>query len=268
MKPWVWILIIALWAIPYRTSGSDMPIGVRMAIGAMCGIVFNILWLVIGSLVVALKDFELYKILDEKGFCMEYLRAFEQTKIINKPYVLLHAIQYAEIFERMGQPQTALNYLNTIAVPPNARINERIGYFHVYVMCALKLGNVALAEEMWRRFEGDLKAARSSPMYNAISGLAVLPLLYIDCAAGRVERAFEQTVAFINSREYERSLGSMIDIDIMLLYELVKLGKTEEAAKWHTELAQRIQEEKMQFRALKPKLIEDFNKAARRELPL
>lgn len=268
MRPIAWILIIAVWAIPYRTADSQMSVGVRMLIGALCGAAFNIIWLLIGSLVVALKDIELLKILDEKGFCVEYLKAFERTKIVNKPYILMHAIQYAEIFERMGQPRTALNYLNTIAVPPNARINERISYFFIYVTCALKLGNVALAEEMWRRFEYDLKTVKKSPLYNGISNIVILPLLYIDCAAGRVERAFEHTVAFINSRDYERALSPMIDIDIMLLYELVKLGKTQEAAEWHTELARRIQEEEMQFRALKPKLIEDFNKAARGELPL
>lgn len=268
MRPWAWILIIAVWAIPFRTDDSQMSIGVRMAVGAMCGAAFNLLWLLIGSLVVALKDFELYKILDEKGFCVEYLKAFEQTKIINKPFLLQNAVAYAEIFERIGQPQTALNYLNSIAVPPNARINERIGYFFIYVMCALKLGNVALAEETWRRFEGDLKAARRSPMYNGISNIVILPLLYIDCAAGRVKRAFEQTVTFINSRDYERCLSSMIDIDIMLLYELVKLGKTDEAAEWQTELAKRVEQTNTQFRSQRPKLIEDFNKAARGELPL
>lgn len=268
MRPWVWILIIAVWAIPYRTSNSDMSIGVRILIGAVCGVVFNLLWLLIGSLVVALKDFHLYKILDEKGFCEEYLKAFEQAKIVNKPFLLQNALLYAEIFERIGQPQTALNYLNTIALSPGSPLKDRIAYFFIYVMCALELGNVALAEEMWRRFEGDLNSARKSPQYNAYSNMVILSLLYIDCAAGRVERAFEQTVAFINSRDYERALSPMIDIDIMLLYELVKLGKTEEAAKWHTELSQRIQKEKLQFRALKPKLVEDLNKAARGELPL
>lgn len=268
MRPWTWILIIVVWAIPYRTANSQMPIGVRMCIGALCGILFNILWLLIGALVVALKDYKLYRILDEKGFCVEYLKAFEQAKIVNKPFLLQNAVLYAEIFERIGQPQTALNYLNSVAVPPNARINDRIGYFFIYVMCALKLDNVALAEEMWRRFEGDLKAVKKSPLYNGISNMVILPLLYIDCAAGRVERAFEQTVAFINSRDYERSLGSMIDVDIMLLYELVTLGKTDEAAEWQAELAKRVEKTNTQFRALKSKLIEDFNKAARGELPL
>lgn len=268
MRSLTWIVIIALWAIPYRTANSQISIGVRIAIGALCGLAFALLWLLIGAFVIALKDFHLYKILDEKGFCVEYLKAFEQAKIVNKPFLLQNAILYAEIFERMGQPQTALNYLNTITLSPGTPLKDRISYFFIYVMCALELGNVTLAEEMWRRFEGDLNSARKSPKYNAYSNMATLSLLYIDCAAGRVERAFEHTVAFINSRDYERALSPMIDIDIMLLYELVVLGKTEEAAKWNTELAQRIQKEKMQFRALKSKLIEDFNKASHGELPL
>lgn len=268
MRPWVWVFNIVVWAFPFRIDGTYMSILVRVAVGALFGAAFTLLWIFAFALAFTLKDHKLYKILDEKGFCEEYLKAFEQKKIVNKPFRLNNAAMYAEILERMGQPLDALNYLNAIVIPADSRINERIGYYFVYVISALKLGSVTLAEETVQRFEGDLEEARRSPMYVALVLLVNLPLLYTDCAAGRVERAYEQTVAFMNSRDYKNSLRPMIDMDIMLLYELVALGKKDEAAKWGAEVTRRVKEAKPQFSSEKAKLFEDLNKAQRGEIPL
>lgn len=267
-KPWVWVFIIVVWAIPVRIDGTYMSILVRVAVGALFGAAFTLLWFFAAALAGTLKDYNLYKILDEKGFCAEYLKAFEQKKIVNKPFRLQDAALYAEILGRMGQPRDALNYLNLIVIPNNSRINERIGYFFVYVVSALKLGSVTLAEETVQRFEGDLEAVKRSPMYDALVLLVNLPLLYTDCAAGRVEYAYEQTVAFMDSKDYKNGLRPMIDMDIMLLYELVALGKKDEAAKWGAEVTRRVEDAKPLFSSEKAKLFEDLNKALRGEIPL
>lgn len=268
MRPWVWVFSIVVWAIPLITNGIHMSIPVCFAAGALFGAAFTLLWIFAVALACTLKDYKLYKILDENGFCEEYLKAFEQKRIVNKPFRLQNAAMYAEILERMGQPRDALNYLNSIVIPNDSRINERIGYFFVYVVSALKLGSVTLAEETVQRFEGDLEEAKRSPMYVALVLLVNLPLLYTNCAAGRVERAYEQTVAFMNSKDYKTGFRPMIDMDMMLLYELVALGKKDEAAKWGAEVTRRVEDAKPLFSSEKAKLFEDLNKALRGEIPL
>lgn len=268
MKPWFWAVIIILWALPTGRffQGGSLPL--RILAGAASGVLFTLVWGLVGALIVALKNRKLYEILDRYGFSAEYLRAYEQHRIIGKPFRLDYATEYAEIFVNIGQPVDALNYLNSIIVPPNAPVNQKVGYFFIYVLAALKSGNVQLAENMWRQYEGVLMSAKSSPTYNAISVFIYLALIYTDCYAGRTERAYEQTMAYLNSRDSKNSLVSVMDVKIVLLYELTVLGRTEEAAALRQALSAEIEKHEPAFAALKNKLTADFEKASHGEVPL
>ena len=268
MKTWMWLLGIFVGGIMLYDFFPRRLRLTRFVMGAAVGALLMLLYLLVASFIAARKDIKLYETLDKFGFSMEYLRAYEQYRIIGKPFRLQYAAEYAEIFLNIGQPQDALNYLNAIAIPPNAPVNELVGFFYVYVAAALKTNNVPLAEEIWRRYEGTLMQAKSSPYYHAISVMTILPLIYIDCCAGRVQRAYEQTVAFMNSKDYQNCLLPTIDIDIVYLYELVALGRLNEAAALQNALAVKLQNYEPQFAALKGKIIADFNKASRGELPL
>lgn len=268
MKPWVWAVIIIIWALPTGRWFQDFSLPVRIAAGAVFGVLIQVVWMLVGAVFAALKDIKLYEVLDRCGFGTEYLRAYEQRRIIGKPFRLSYSTEYAEIFVKMGQPVDALKYLNSIIVPPDASINDKAGYFFEYVIAALKSGNVPLAENMWRQYEGVLVSAKNSPTYAANSVFIYLALIYTDCCAGRTERAYEQTMAYLNSRDGKNSLVSVIDIKIVLLYELVALGKTEEAAALRQTLSAEIEKHEPLFAALKDAIIADFQKAARGEIPL
>ena len=214
MRSWVWIVITLVFAFWFRGSRRRGSL-IRFIVGAAFGAVLTVLFVLIASIFAARKDIKLYEVLDKYGFGLEYLKAYEQHRIIGKQFRLQYAAEYAEIFVNIGKPRDALNYLNAVVIPPNAPIEELVAFFYVYVTAALKTGNVSLAEEIWRRYEGMLMQARNSPQYRAVSVLTVLPLIYIDCCAGRIQRAYEQTVAFMNSKDYQECLSPTIDIDII-----------------------------------------------------
>lgn len=268
MKPWVWAVNIIVWALPIGSYFSRRFSPRQILAGAVVGALFTLAWVLVGALIFALKDRKLYEVLDRYGFSVKYLRAYEQHRIIGKPFRLTYATEYAEIFVNIGQPVDALKYLNSIIVPPNAPVAEKVGYFFIYVLAALKSGNVQLAENMWRQYESVLASAKNSPTYNAISVFIYLALIYTDCCAGRTERAYEQTMAYLNSRDSKNSLVSVMDIKIVLLYELTVLGKTEEAAALRQTLSAEIEKHEPGFAALKNKIISDFEKASRGEVPL
>ncbi len=268
VKTWMWLLVIFIGAIGFEDILPRRLRFTRFVIGAAIGALLMAVSLLTAAIFSARKDINLYKVLDKYGFSVEYLRAYEQYRIVGKPFRLQYAAEYAEIFINIGQPQDALNYLNAVAIPPNAPIQELVGFFFVYVIAALKTNNVPLAEEIWRRYEGTLMQAKSSPYYRSISVLTILPLIYIDCFAGRVQRAYEQTVVFINSKDYQNSLSPTIDVDIVYLYELVALGRVEEAAALRNSLAVKLQNYEPPFAALKGKIVADFNKACQGEIPI
>ena len=268
MKPYVWVFNIVSFVLIVNCFSFRRFSLVRMLIGVGAGIVFTVLWALIGALIIAKKNEKLYSVLDEYGYSVEYLRAYESERILGKPFRLQYAAEYAEIFVNIGQPADALKYLNSIIIPPNAPINEKISFFVVYVVAALKTGNVQLAESVWSNWQGVLNSARNEPSYASVSYMIYLSLILIDCCAGRVQRAYDQTVSYMNSPLYKRYPLPNPNFDILMLYELNALGRTDEAAALYPSVKSKIDKFDPLFAALKEKTVREFNKAARGEIPL
>ncbi len=273
MKPWQVCVAVAVWAVtfitPFRFSWT------RVAAGIVCGSIFLLVFVAVGALVLTLKNYKLHSALDRLGYGVEYLREFEKERIVNKPFRLQTAVDYAAIFSSIGQPADAVKYLDSITVPANAQDQEKIYFFFVYVTSAIKMGDLALAENKWREFQYVIDNARRSPLYSTNSYMLYLALIYIDCFAGkmnndpaRIQRAYDQTVNYMNTEHYKRYPLPTPDFEIVMLLELKYLGRTEEFNALYTRVRHKIDAWDPLLRVQKQIVYEDLEKVCRGELPL
>lgn len=271
-KPWHIIFVILVWAVTFNGFRGLNP--KRIVIGAVFGVIFWVLWLVIGALVITLKEIRLYKVLDQYGYGMEYLRAYEKERIIGKPFRLQYAAEYAHIFMRIGQPADAVKYLDSVVIPLNAPVHEKIYFFFIYVMSALKSDNLTAAENKWREFQELINKAQKDPIYSSSSYMLYIALIYIDCYAGkhgdlpRVQRAYEQTVAYMNTEHYKRYPLPTPDFEIIMLLELKLLGRTDEFNALYPQVRQRVDAWNPLLNLQKKVVYDDLEKVCRGELPL
>ncbi|MDE7398707.1 MAG: hypothetical protein K2N06_04175 [Oscillospiraceae bacterium] len=239
-------------------------------IGMALGLILSVLYVSIDALIRVNKSYSLYKILDEKGYCVEFLHAYEQKRIIGKPFKLDYALEYAEIIMRIGKPDEAIKYLNTLTIPPNANI-LRSRYFFLYVLSALKIGNLAIADDMWNR-SGDLISKISANYRLCVSGgyLAIIAMILTDCFAAqqngdraRLERAFQQTEdILINTQITDKTL-----LQIMRLYELRELGLTEHYNSLLPKVREEIYASEPLFRCIKDMQLENLSRVENGMLP-
>lgn len=176
----------------------------NILLGALIGLMLFALNFFLAPLFVMLSNKKLLLAHEKYGYSVEYLHIYEREKIIGKPFDLQSSINYAEIFRQLGQPADVLNYLKTISVPENTKPFLKILYFHVYVLCALMIGDVGTAEDMWRMNMPLINSIKNKPEDCINSYLVYLSLIEIDCSAGRTERAYEQTVLYMNSEHYRK----------------------------------------------------------------
>ena len=240
-------------------------------IGIALGLFLSAIFVFVYVLIIVSKSYSLYNILDEKGYCIEYLHAYEQKRIIGKPFKLDYALEYAEIIVRVGQPDEAIKYLNTLTIPPNAHIMFQSRYFFLYVLSALKIANLAIAEDMWNR-SGDLISKISADSRLRAQGgyLAIIAMILTDCFAAqqngdraRLERAFQQTEDILmNTQVTDRTL-----LQIMRLYELRELGLTEHYNSLLPKVRGEIYASEPLFRCIKDSQLENLSRVENGMLP-
>lgn len=252
--------------------GSDLPRRFRIVGGAVCGILLTLLFVFILAFIVTMSNAKLLSVLDERGFSREYLTAYEQTRITGKPFRLQYAVEYAEIFMRMGQPADAIKYLNTVAMPASANPYTQISYFYIYVMSALKINNLGIAEDMWNRSMPLINNTQTKQTYKMYGYLLYLALIAVDLFAGqsdksRLERAYEQTTAFMKSKYYKKIGFDGSEYKIFLVYELNMLGKTDEANSLYYEVKQQLESSRPLFTALKTDSLDALERAKNGALP-
>lgn len=218
-------------------------------------------------LVITVKDFPVKKALDEYGFSPQYLEVFEEKLIKDKPFKENIAVQYAEIFSRIGRPEAAISYLNTLNLTTDT---ARLGCIYVYMMSALMLGDSALAERLWTQNQAYLQKAFDNKLNIPMMHIVYLSMIYADCCAGRFERALEQAEKFMSSDDFKRYNAAKDDFDIIRVYALKKLGRDNEAAALCASVSQNIENRrnKLLFRWQYDKLREDLQKALAGQIPL
>lgn len=243
--------------------------------GAVMGILVFLLFDAILSVFICAKNYKVYSVLDKYGFSLEYLRTFERERIIGKPFNIAYAVEYAEIFEHIGQPADAIKYLNTLTVPESANPSVKVSYFYVYVTSALRIGNLNIAEDMWERSMPMIQKVQSNFGYSVSSYLLYLALVMIDLYAAKVtgsserlQRAYDQTVSFMNSANHKRYPIKECSFEIVLLYELKAMGRTDEFNAFLPKVKEKVENFKPLFTGIKNLTVDSFNKAVNGELPI
>lgn len=276
-KPQHIIIPMIAWIMLVNGFWRFSPI--RIVIGAAAGLIFTLLWYLVGSFVIVQRNAKVHSVLDEKGFCMEYLRVYERERIINKPFRLDYALEYAEIFMNIGKPDEAIKYLNTLTIPAGANPMFHASYFYIYVMSALKINNLAIAEDMWKRSTALINQISTNPASVANGYLVILSMIYTDCFAARqsgdksrLERAFQQTESAMNGEigkayaAYAAGCGNAFDI--ARLYQLKTLGMTDRYNALFPEVRAKVESSEPMFACLKTMELEDLAQIQNGELPI
>lgn len=204
-----------------------------LALIFFCIISFYIAYQFLSPLFYTIKNGKLARIMDKYGYSEELLRAYEKARILNKPFDLTRAAQFAEIYVYIGQPEKAAEYLDSITLPKTPRRFEMVEYLRVYILALLKCGELEKAEELWAKNSYYVNRMKTIKDYSPNVGSVFLTEIYIECYAAfrgdesRLKRAYELTGAYLGSEQAAK--GEYLNgFDIILVYELKALGKTEE----------------------------------------
>lgn len=256
-RPWWVILLLSpiVAAVICYLSGHNTFDVIVMTIAIFIGVVVLEVSL---AVVTVAGGYKINSALNKYGFTPEYRRIFEQERIIGQPFYEDNAVMYAEIIANTGQPAQALNYLASIRIS-ESNLLAQTARFYVSVISALMLRDIALAERIWMQNQGFLNKYGSSTDYSANSHLLWLAMIYVDCAAGRYDRALTQTQLFMNSRNYKKSDAVHIDYELILMYELKMLGREEYAAQAE-KVRSMIDKARPLFDFQKPRMMEDYNR--------
>lgn len=273
-KPHHIIIPMIAWILLVNGFTRFSPI--RIVIGAAAGLVFTLLWYLVATIVIVQRNAKVHSVLDEKGFCMEYLRVYERERITNKPFRLDYALEYAEIFMNIGKPDEAIKYLNTLTIPASANPMFHVSYFYIYVMSALKINNLAIAEDMWKRSSALINQITTNPASVANGYLVILSMIYTDCFAARqsgdksrLERAFQQTESAMNGEIGKAyAVGGGNAFDIARLYQLKTLGMTDRYNALLPEVRAKIESSEPMIACLKAMELEDLAQIENGELPI
>lgn len=231
------------------------------------GFVLSFFWTVFAVTITVLINYKQNKMLNDLGFCQEYLEYYEKEVVARNPKDDMVALMYAEIHMKMGDPITAISVLDTRQIP-ESNIHQRAAYIHLYMTCALKKWDSALADEIWRTNQQFLNRNLGKKITAGYNHLLYLTLIYADCAAGRYERALKTLDSFMGSKLFRRYRSCEGDMRIIRVYLLNKLRRTAEFNSYSRLTAAFLAEYQPLFDSEKITLQRDFRKAMNGELPI
>lgn len=268
---WRFMLFVLLWMLGFTALFGYDPY--KFVVGIITAIIAYAAYVVIYTIPYMILNVPLSEILDKHGYCDEYLEAYKSKRITNKPFDLTYAADYAEIYIRMGQPEKAVEYLDTVKLPENLKRSEFIKYIGAYVKALLKTGDLEKAEAVRARHGYYIKRAKTIPNYSPYVYQIYLTEIYIECFAAergdesRLLRAYELAEEFIRSDYFKRKMY-LYDFDFALLYLLKKLGKTEEFERRYPEIRKAVEEKRLIFDFERESDMRALEKAANGQLPL
>lgn len=225
------------------------------------GLIFFLFIYALLALATFYPEYELHKILDEKGFSEEYLRAFERKRLINQKQTVANRILYAEIFLKLNNPKAAIDILSELTVP-ETDVNTRSCYIFIYMMSALKLGDTALADDVWRANQMFINRQVIKDRNSRNVMLLYVAMTYADCVAGRLDRALETT------EKYHKVNKGCLDMYILKIYVLTKLGRTAEAEAATKEINALLKKDVIFHRSARTAIVDELMMAIKGELPV
>ncbi len=218
-----------------------------------------------GFLVIAIMlipKYSVYKIRNEKGFCLEYFYAYEYKFIKGKGLNKANYIEFAEIYQQLGDYKSALAVLNSLNVP-ESDIALRISYLFVYMNTAIAMGDSALADDIWRQNQQFIGQRKMKFIHKrSYEGLDLMTAT-ADCLAGRYERALQTCRVLIETGDSDYT----VNFYILLVY-IYKMMKNENMSAIAAESAKaKIDKSNPIFETTKLELYRDLEKAMKGELP-
>lgn len=209
-----------------------------------------------------------YEIVDEKGYCMEAFNYYQENYILGKPVNENDYIEFAELYQKMGDYDSAIKVLNSIKVPEN-KVSLRALYIFEYMTVAVAKNDTALADDIWRLNQNFINSVVSDPKAGAVSNALHLIIIYADCLAGRYDRAFQICNDFLNSKHIRKHKTYKENFLVLKIYLLKKLGREAELNSAVVEFNNYVAKEwKPLLEVTRTELRNDAEKAIRGELPI
>lgn len=181
----------------------------------------------IAALILVALNAETEYVRYKSGFSLDYFYAFENKYIKGKPVNNDKYIRYAEIYRQLGDYKSAIAVLNTIRVDENV-IGERSNYLFVYMMSAIQSGDIAMADDIWRRNQSFINRLEHEVAYVETLTMINLTLAYADAAAGRYSHALNIVRTVLNGKKIKKWPHYKGDYLALKIYLLKKLGKENE----------------------------------------
>ncbi len=173
------------------------------------------------------QNYKLQKLLNDKGMCSEYVYAYGDKYIKNKPHSDSNCVFYANALSYMGNWQEALDVLESVDTS-KLDLTLMTVYLHVYMLTAVRMGNPALADKIWTDNQGFIITNMNKPYFGTNTTLMYHAMVIVDCAAGRYERAYETCINYMNSSWFKANKEVNIDIIAILIYLLKHFGMEKE----------------------------------------
>ncbi len=209
-----------------------------------------------------------YKIVNEKGYCMEAFNYYHQTYIQGKPVNENDYIEFAELYQKFGDYDSAIKVLNSIKVP-EIKVSLRALYIFEYMTVAVAKGDTSLADDIWRLNQNFINSVISDPKSGVISNALHLVMIYADCIAGRYERAFRICEDFLNSKHIKKYKSYKENFLVLKIYLLKKLCRDSETNAAVIEFNNYVANDwKPLLEVTRTELRNDVEKAIRGELPV
>lgn len=209
-----------------------------------------------------------YEIVNEKGYCMEAFNYYQENYILGKPVNENDYIEFAELYQKFGDYDSAIKVLNSIKVPESNK-SLRALYIFEYMHIAVAKNDAALADDIWRLNQGFINSVIAEKNMGAFCNALYLVMIYADCLAGRYERAFQICSDFLGSKHIRKHKTYKENFLVMKIYLLKKLGRDSEINNAVIEFNNYVAKEwKPLLEVTRTELRNDVEKAIKGELPV
>lgn len=209
-----------------------------------------------------------YEIVDKKGYCMEAFNYYQQNYILGKPVNENDYIEFAELYQKFGDYDSAIRVLDSIKVPESNKSTRAI-YIFEYMTVAVLKNDAALADDIWRLNSGFINSVVNDPKMSVSANALYLVMIYADCIAGRYERAFQICRDFLNGNHIKKYKTYKENFLVLKIYLLKKLGRESEINTAITEFNNYDTKKwKPLFDATRTDIRNNVEKAIRGEMPV
>lgn len=158
---------------------------------------------------------------------MNIIMRFRKKFIDGKPRNDMRYIEFAEIYQQMGDYKSAVDILNSLNIS-QSNVALRTCYLFVYMNTAVSMRDKELANDIWRSNEAFINSNINNPRYRACTNGMYLMMVQIDAVSERYERALQTCDNLLNSVHAGKWTEYSPAFMTYRVYLLCKLGREDE----------------------------------------